>query len=213
MDLPTLRARVRKDLRDETPSDQHWSDGELDRHIARAVDEASLAAPRELTATLTSAGTRNLSISTITGLIAVEAVEYPIDQDPASFTLFSLWGTTLTVLGPSVPPASSAVRVYYGARHTLDATSSTLPVDLEDTVATGAVAYAALAWAAHAANRINVGGPDVWRSYHTLGQEHLARFAKDLARRSRRGAVRTHRLYRPARTGPLGPSQTTDPGP
>lgn len=192
MDLPTLRARVRKDLRDETPSDQRWSDGELDRHIARAVDEASLATPRELTATLTSAGTRNLSISTITGLIAVEAVEYPIDQDPASFTLFSLWGTTLTVLGPST------------------ATNTTLPLDTRAIIAQGTTAWALKA-AANAVDVIHTGGP---KAAQQLAQRAASEYnAFERMMRNRRGgqAIRSHRLYTPAQTGPLGQSQ--DPGP
>ncbi len=204
MNLPTMRARVRQDLRDETAGDQRWSDAELDRHIARAVEELSLAVPRELTANLLSSGSRQLSIASVADLIAVEAVEFPVDLDPASYVLFSLWGTTLTVLGARVPPAGQTVRLLYGARHKLDATSSTLPVEVEDLVATGSVGYAALAWAAHAANRISVGGRDVWRSYDVLGQERLASFATELARRSRRGAVRSNRLYRPAQAAPFG---------
>ncbi len=36
-------------------------------------------------------------------------------------------------------------------------------------MATGAGGYAALEWASYATNRINSGGDDVWRHYHTWG--------------------------------------------
>ena len=54
MDRPTMRARVRRDLRDEDATDERWSADELDRHLERALRELSLAAPREATATLPS---------------------------------------------------------------------------------------------------------------------------------------------------------------
>jgi hypothetical protein len=69
---------------------------------------------------------------------------------------------------------------------------------LEDVLATGAAAYAALEWASFASNRVNVGGADVWRSYMVWGQERLAAFAAALARHGRRSGVRARRLYRPA---------------
>lgn len=199
-----MRARVRTDLRDEAPEDFRWSDAELDRQIARAVEEVSLGAPRQLTADVASSGGRSLDISSLTALLFVEAIEFPTGQHPARFVMFSKWGVEVTLLGDDVPTAGDVVRVYYGGRHVLDGTSSTLPADLEDVVATGAVAYAALAWAAHAVNRVNEGGSDVWQAYHALGQERLASFATELARRSRRGSLRTRRMYRPARPMPFG---------
>ena len=106
------------------------------------------------------------------------------------------------MLSTDLPPAGETVRLYYRARHTLDGSTSTLPVDLEDVVATGAAGYAALAWAEHAANRVNTGGGDVWHNYQTLGQERLAAFSGELARRSRGGSLRARRLYRPANPDP-----------
>jgi hypothetical protein len=128
----------------------------------------------------------------------VEAVEYPVGQYPPSYAPFSIWGDTLTLLVDATPLAAQDVHVYYGKLHTLDATTSTIPTALEDVVATGAAAYAALEWATFATNRVNVGGPDVWRQYLVWGQERLAAFVRELARHGRRAGVRVRRLYRPA---------------
>ena len=54
---------------------------------------------------------------------------------------------------------------------------------------------------AFAAN-VNAGGRDVWDNYRALGQERLAAFTAELARRSRRGSLRARRLYRPSQANP-----------
>lgn len=199
MTLAEMRARVRRDLRDEDPESPRWSDDELDRHIARAVQEMSLAAPLEAVAELTTTpGSRDLDLSGLTGRVVVEAVEYPAGLFPPSYVRFSLWGDTLSLLVDRPPAGAEAVRVYYGRAHTLDAASSTLPGRLDDAVATGAAAYAALAWAQYAANRLNAGGEDVCRRYLVWGQERLARFSEAVARHGRRARVRARRLYTPS---------------
>jgi len=199
MDLATMRALVRRDLHDEDSSSYRWTDDEIDRHVERAVKELSLAVPLESKATLsTTEGSRDLSLASLTDLVVVEAVEYPVDEYPPSYTPFSVWADTLTLLVDSIPLAAQEVRVYYGSLHTLDATTSTIPAALEDLVATGAAAYAALEWATFATNRVNVGGSDVWRQYLVWGQERLAAFARELARHGRKAGVRVRRLYRPA---------------
>jgi hypothetical protein len=199
VNLSEMRTWVRRDLHDEDPANQRWTDDELDRHIERAVRELSLAIPLEAKATpTTSEGSRDISLASLSDLVAVEAVEYPVDKYPPSYIPFSLWAGTLTLLVDATPPGDQSVNIYYGKMHTLDATTSTIPPRLEELVATGAVAYAALEWASFATNRINVGGQDVWRQYLTWGQERLAAFSRALAKHSRRNAVRVRRLYTPA---------------
>ncbi len=211
MDLPTMRTRVRRDLHDEDSQNYRWTDNELDRHIQRALDEVSTASSREMKATLTTtADSRDLSLATLTDLISIEAVEHPTGKYPPVYIGFSVWAGTLTLLVDSAPAGSEDVWVYYGKIHTLDATSSTLPTHLEDLVATGATAYAAIEWSSFATNRINVGGEQVWRQYLTWGQDRLASFLRRLAQLSGKNAVRVRSLYAPARPKP---SQTTDWGP
>jgi hypothetical protein len=199
VNLSEMRTRVRRDLHDEDPASQRWTDDELGRHIGRAVRELSLAIPLEAKTTpTTSEGSRDISLASLSDLVAVEAVEYPIDKYPPSYVPFSLWAGTLTLLVDATPPGGQSVNIYYGKMHTLDATTSTIPPHLEELVATGAAAYAALEWASFATNRINVGGQDVWRHYLTWGQERLVVFSRALAKHSRRNAVRVRRLYTPA---------------
>ena len=210
MNLPQLRSRVRRDLKDEDFSNYRWTDEELNRHIDRAVREFSLAVPREVQAVLTTAQSRELSVSTLSDRVAVEVVEYPRGQYPPSYVPFSLWGDTLTLLIDKVPASGEEVVVYYGRLHTLDNTTSTIPPHLEEVVAMGAEGFACLEWANFAINRVNTGGAGTWREYLTFGQEKLGAFMEALARHGKKGAVRARRLYRPAEPRP---SQATDWGP
>jgi hypothetical protein len=199
MDLPTMRTLVRQDLHDEDSAGYRWTDDELDRHIGRAVKELSLAVPLESKASLTTtAGSRELSLSSLADLVVVEAVEYPVGKYPPAYVSFSLWADTLTLLVDRAPLEAEGVDIFYGAIHTLDATLSTIPSRLEELVATGAAAYAALEWASFATNRVNVGGVDTWRQYLVWGQERMAAFAQGLAKHGRRARVRVQQLYSPA---------------
>ena len=204
MDLAAMRSRVRSDLRDTDSSNERWSDDELTRHIQRALQELSLAAPLEATATLTTtAGSRDLDVSALSGRVTVDAVEYPTGQYPPAFAAYSLWGDTLTLLVDDEPGGGESVAVSYSKLHMVDEASSTLPGALEDVAVTGAGAYAALEWASFATNRVNVGGTETWRHYHIWAQERLAAFARALAKHGRERRVRSRRLYRPA-DGALG---------
>ncbi len=211
MNLTEMRDRLRSDLHDEDPTNQRWTDAELDRHIQRTVREFSLSVPLEAKTTLTTTpDSRDLSIAGFADLVAIEAVEQPVGDYPPAYVPYSVWLSTLTMLIDSAPGSAQDVNVYYTKLHTLDATTSTLPARLEDVVATGAGAYAALEWASFATNRVNVGGQDVWRDYLTWGQQRLADFQRALARHGRRNTVRIRRLYRPATT-PVDQSTVTGP--
>jgi len=196
MNLVEMRTLVRRDLHDEvTP--YRWSDAELDRHILHALKEFSEALPYEQTATqATVSGSREISLSTITNRIMLEAIEYPVDKFPKSYQRFSLWADIVTLLGDEVPDGSNAY-VYYGKLHTLDATSSTIPTKHEDLVATGAGGYAAIEWAVYAINRVNVGGTMTPREFLTWGKDRLRFFKDELKRLGRRNRVRIRSLYKP----------------
>lgn len=199
MDLATMRARLRKDLHDEDSANYRWTDGELDRHVQRAVREFSLASPLEAKATLAATpGSRDVSISGLTDIVGIEAVEYPVAAYPPTYARYSVWLSTLTLLVDAAPASAADVNVFYTKLHTIDATSSTVPARFEDVIAAGAAGYAAVEWSSFSTNRVNAGGQDVWRSYLTLGQERLAEFQRALARHGRRNAVRVRRLYAPA---------------
>ena len=154
-----MRGRLRKNLHDEDSANYRWTDGELDRHVQHAVREFSLAAPLEAKTALTAtAGSRDLSIASLTDLVAIEAVEYPAGQYPPSYARYSVWLNTLTLLIDSTPAGGDSVNVFWTKLHTIDATSSSVPARFEDVIADGAGGYAALEWASFSTNRVNVGG-------------------------------------------------------
>src|SRR5689334_12526239 len=97
--LTTLRSRLRQELHDEDAANYRWTDDVLNRHLARAVSELSVVLPREQkTALNTTAGSRELAVSSLVGLVRIEAVEYPTGQWPPSFVSFSLFEATLSLL-------------------------------------------------------------------------------------------------------------------
>ncbi len=210
--LAASRAAVRIDLHDEDSNNYRWADGPLNRHIAQAVRELSQHVPVENLTTLhTTAGSRQLSVSTLTGLIEVAAVEYPVGNYPAAYVRYSLWGTTLTLMGDSIPSANDEdVNVYWHGPQTLSASATTVPAWADDLVALGAAALAALEWASYATNRVNVGGDTTWKQYLQWGQANLRHFRAEIRRLGRRGTLRTSALYAPAEPKQ---SQATDPGP
>jgi hypothetical protein len=210
MNLTEMRTIVRRDLKDEDASNYRWTNDELDRHIAHAVKELSEAVPYEQRATkATTSGSRELDISSITGRIMVEAVEYPVDKFPKRYQPFALWGDTLTTLGDEVPDGSNAY-IYYGKLHTLDASVSTIPPQFEELIALGAEGYAAVEWAVYATNRVNVGGAATTDEFLKWGDEKLRYFRAELKRLGRRNRIRVRSLYKPYYP-PV--SKTTDYGP
>lgn len=195
MDLNTMRAIVRRDLKDEDAGNYRWSDDELDRHIAHALKEFSEAVPLPAKATLpTTADSRVIDISALTDRVMVEAVEYPLEQFPPSYPKFALWGHALTLFVDEAPDGENC-QVYYGRLHTLNAEGSTIDTKHEDLVATGAEGYAAVEWASYAINRVNVGGATTAKEFLAWGNEKLKQFKQELKRLGRRNKVRIRQLY------------------
>ena len=196
MNLTEMRTLVRRDLKDEaTPF--RWSDAELDRHILYALKEFSEALPLEQKATIaTTPGSREISLSTITDRIMLQAVEFPVDKFPRHYQRFAIWGDLLSLLGDEVPDGSDA-NIYYGKLHTLDATTSTIPPKHEDLVATGAGGYAAISASVYSTDRVSVGGTITPREFLAWGKARLRQFKEELKRLSRRNRLRVRSLYKP----------------
>lgn len=198
MTLTEMRNRLRIDLHDEDTSDYRWTDAQLDRHLGRAVRELSGAHPQPDAATIRiGSDGRSVPLASLTDLVRVEAVEFPVGDSPPSYVDFRHRGATLGLIAEESPGSDESVKVLYGRLHTLDATTSTIPPHLEELALSGAAGYAAMDWSGHAINSINTGGPDTWRHFLVWGQEKLAYFRKGLADLSRRTSLRVRRLYRP----------------
>jgi hypothetical protein len=210
MNLTEMKTIVRRDLHDEDSENYRWTDDELERHISRAVKELSGALPYEQKAVKsTTSGSRDIDISTITQRVSVEAVEYPVDNYPAIYQRFSLWGDIMTLLSDEVPDGSDAY-IYYGKLHTLDSSTSTIPAVNEDLVAAGACGYAAVEWAIYAVNRVNTGGLNTPEEFLTWGRKKLSYFRRELKKLGNKQRVRISSLYKPFH---LPVSQSTDFGP
>jgi hypothetical protein len=196
MNLTDMRILVRRDLHDEATGNYRWTNDELDRHINRAVKDLSEHIPLEEKSTgSTTAGSREIDIAAVTDRVMVAAVEYPVGRLPKVYQPFSLWGDVITLLGDEVPNGSDAY-IYYGKLHTLDASGTTIPGYLWDTVTAGACGYAAIEWAVYAVNRINVSGDGVPKEFQDWGRWKLDYFRRELKRLGRRHRVRTGSLYK-----------------
>ena len=199
-DIDDLRDRLRQELHDEDSGAYRWTDAVLDRHLTRAARELSFVWPDEHKTTLsTTDGSRDLSLATLTDLVRIEAVEYPVGQYPPVYVQFSSFAGTLTLLVDGAPGDAEDVAVYWGKLHTLDASTSTLPSMAEDAVVTGAAGYAAVEWASFATNRANVGGTAAVQQYRDWGEAQLARFRVRLDELGQRARVRSASLFSPSR--------------
>ena len=195
--LSDIRTRVRTDLRDTEPSTQRWTDSQLDRHIERALHDIDRFVPREATATVaTSAGSRDISLAAVSGLIDVDAVEFPVGEYPPCYVQFSRWDDTLTLLIDRVP-AGEDLKLYHTAGHVLDGSGSTVPEHLEELLAIGAAGYAALELASYDIEQLNL-NPATVAEYSRQGRAWLTAFQQLLHHHGRNNAVRSRRLYRPA---------------
>ena len=80
----------------------------------------------------------------------------------------------------------------------------------EDLIAQGACGYAAVEWAIHAVNRVNVGGTSTAEDFMKWDREKLSQFRRELKRLGRKNRARIRSLYKPYYP-PV--SKTTDYGP
>jgi hypothetical protein len=197
MNLTEMITLVRQDLRDQDSGNYRWTDEELTRHINRAVREFSEEVPLPARATLpTTSDSREVDISSLTGRIMVEAVEYPLGSFPPDYQQFTVWGDTLTIISGSEPDGASCY-IYYGILHTLDASGSTVPAKYEDIIAAGAGGYAATEWGVYAINRVNIGGTVTSKEYLEWGNQKLKFFRQELKRLGRKNRIRVSSLYQP----------------
>ena len=193
--LTHVRERVRRDLSDF--AEARWPDDQIDRHIAHALDELSLAIPQELSVTVaTTAGSRDLSLAAVSGLIEVDTVEFPLAQFPPAYIGFSTWADTLSLHAETAPDGSNA-KLYYTAMHTLDGLGSTLPDSLVEILVTGASAYAAQEQSSGSTGALTV-DPAAAERYAAWGRARLTAFRQLLHTYGRKNRLRGRRLYVPA---------------
>jgi len=180
--LITMRASIRRDLKDEDSANYRWSDNEIDRAIERAVLDYSLYCPLEQkTAIATVNLSQEVSLSTLLDLVDVVTVEHPVDQVPAQFRPFLTWGGTLTFLdGYTGDGANCYVR--WLKQHSIGTSSSTVPTHHDAVIALGASAFAISAQAQYQVNTANTGGGGVDNGYGLWARERFKQFYDALSR-------------------------------
>lgn len=170
-----------------TSTERGFSDTNVDQHIQQAVEELSVAVPLQATTDLTLApGSRTLMLSSLSRLLQVVAVEYPVDAWPRRFVEFERWGGALT-LAVAPPDAAATARVYYDQGHLVDSAGSTVAAVHEYLVVEGATAFALLARAAGAAQSAESATAQPLTYQHLrIAQTRLSAWRTTLARLQRR---------------------------
>jgi hypothetical protein len=194
MNLTDMRTLVRRDLKDEDNSNYRWQDNEIDRAIARALLELSRYVPREMKATIaTTAGSREITMTTLTDRVSVDRVEFPISQTPRQFQRFTVYADTITLVG-DVEGDGANCYIYWGSVHTMGATS-TIPSYLEDVLALGATAYAVLAQTQYRTDTAGIGGERADTDYQSWGTVMLKEFKAQLKRFGKGRKLKISQFY------------------
>lgn len=193
MNLTEMRTRVREDLQDTAAANYRWTNDQVDGAIERVVREFSLAYPQmESTDIATTDGSREIDISSLEGLIAVESVEFPIGEDPPCCQRVELWKTTLYMQDKG---NGDDARVRWYKDHTLTAEASPIPTQFEEIIVLGATGYLAASASAYTADRASIAGKWATINFLKWGQERLELYEKKLKAISRNSHVISKKFY------------------
>jgi len=193
MNLTEMRARVREDLQDTDSQNYRWTDAEVDGAIGRVVTEYSLHAPIEQQDDIaTTDGDTELDISTLSGLLEVESVEFPIGYTPKYLQRTEYWAGKLYIENEG---DGEDARVRWLKKHTLTAESTTIPAEHEEIIVLGATGYLAMSASAYAVDRASIAGRHATINYKAWGKERLGRYDKKLKAISRTSRVTQRQLY------------------
>jgi hypothetical protein len=193
MNLTEMRARVREDLQDTDSQNYRWTDDEVDGAIDRVVVEYSLHAPIEQqTDIATTDGDTELDISSLTGLLKIESIEFPIRKTPKYMQRFEYWAGHLYMEDKG---DGTDARVRWLKKHTLTADSTTIPAQHAEIIVLGATGYLAMSAAAYTVDRATIAGHYGTINYKAWGKERLARYDKKLKAVSRSSRVTQGELY------------------
>ena len=193
MNLTEMRARVREDLQDTDSQNYRWTDDEVDGAIERVVLEYSLHAPIEQQDDIaTTDGDTELDISSLTGLLEVGAVEFPIGQNPKYLQRTEYWADKLYM---EYKGNGQDARVRWLKRHTLDASSPTVPFKHEEIIVLGATGYLAMSASAYTVDRASIAGRHATINYKAWGKERLNRYDNKLKAIAQSNRVIQRQLY------------------
>jgi hypothetical protein len=193
MNLSQMRARVREDLQDTDEENYRWTDDEVDGAIDRVVMEYSIHAPiQQQDDIATTDGDTELDISTLTGLLKVESVEFPIGESPKYMQRIEYWAGHLYMQDEG---DGNNARVRWTKKHTLAAESSTIPTEHEEIIVLGATGYLAMSASAGTVDRAFIAGRYGTQSYRQWAKDRLARYDFKLKEVSHTNRVIRRNLY------------------
>ena len=193
MNLIEMRARVREDLQDTDSQNYRWTDDEVDGAIDRVVTEYSLHAPIEQQDDIaTTDGDTELDISSLTGLLEIESVEFPIGQTPKYLQRTEYWAGHLYMQDKG---NGNNAWVRWLKKHTLAAGSTTIPTEHEEIIVLGATGYLAMSASAYTVDRASIAGRHATINFKAWGKERLDRYDRKLKAVSRSSKVIPHQLY------------------
>ena len=193
MNLTEMRARVREDLQDTDSQNYRWTDDEVDGAIDRVVTEYSLHAPIEQQDNIaTTESDTGLDISSLTGLLEVESVEFPIGRSPKYLQKTEYWAGHLYMEDEG---NGNDARVRWLKKHILTAESTTIPTEHEEIIVLGATGYLAMSASAYTVDRASIAGRHATINYKAWGKERLDRYDKKLKAVSRTSKIVPHELY------------------
>jgi hypothetical protein len=193
MNLTEMRARVREDLQDTDSQNYRWTDDEVDGAIDRVVTEYSLYAPIEQQDDIaTTEGDTELDISTLSGLLKVQSVEFPIGYKPKYFQRTEYWAGQLYMEDEG---NGKNARVRWLKKHTLAVGSTTIPVEHDEIIVLGATGYLALSASAYTVDRASIAGRHATINFKAWGIERLKRYDQRLQQIARANKVIPKQLY------------------
>jgi hypothetical protein len=163
--LATLRDRVELMLADT--GNAIWSTGDIDEGIRQALHEYSKTRPLRAVSTVNIGSTgREIDVSSLTGLLDV--VEIWVDytasdpEFPANRRSYAYWPDeqTVYVTDDYEPSSGDVMRVFYTKLQTLNGldseTTTSVLLDDETLIATGAAGYAATSRAVDLAEQVTL---------------------------------------------------------
>jgi len=193
MNLTEMRARVREDLQDTDSQNYRWTDDEVDGAIQRVVTEYSLQAPIEQQDDIaTTEGDTGLDISSLSGLLEIKSVEFPIGQSPKYYQRTEYWAGHLYMEDEG---DGEDARVRWLKKHTLAAESTTIPAEHEEIIVLGATGYLAMSASAYTVDRASIAGRHATINYQSWGKERLDRYDGKLKQVARSSKVIPKELY------------------
>jgi len=193
MNLVEMTARVREDLQDTDSQNYRWTDDQVEGAILRVVDEYSTHAPiQQQDDIATTDGETEIDISSLSGLLKVESVEFPLGETPRHFQHFDYWAGQLYTQDEG---DGTKARVRWLKKHTLAAGSTTIPAEHDEIIVLGATGHLAMSASANTVDRAFIAGHYGTVSYREWAIQRLKQYEARLRQVSHANRVTPRQLY------------------